>query len=334
MRMVLRYLQNRFLGEFNYFHRKSVLSNKPEVFAIEITNYCNLKCKMCPRIFMKRKVGFMDFELFKKIVDQIKGRVDYISLVSFGEPLFHPRFDDFIKYCSENGIKTHMSTNATILNEKNALRILNSGLDKIYFSLDATTEETYRKLRVSGNFEETKKNIINFLKLKKKLQKKKPYSVVQMVKMKETDKEIDAFKEEWEDLADEVYPINFISWANQIDEISEMAEDRHRHSPHKRKRYPCNLLWRSFSVLWNGDVVLCCLDFDGKSVLGNLKKDKIDDLWNSKRMVEIRKQQINGIYINPLCKRCMDWCGDEKDIFYPVSIEFGKKFKKIMKTGL
>ena len=326
----MKYLWNQFLGDYNYFHRKTKVSNRPEVFIIELTNYCNLRCTMCPRRFMKRHVGFMDFELFKNIIDQVKDYNDYVWLAEFGESLFHPKFETFIKYCANNGVKTYLSTNATALNEKNSLEILNSGLDKIYLCLDGTTKETYEKLRINGQFEKTKNNIFNFLKLKKKLHRSKPYSVVQIIKMDETEKEIEDFKKQWDGLADEVWAREFCTWADQIKDIKKMSREENKYFPFRKKRYPCSLLWRKIVVSWNGDVVPCCLDFDGKIVLGNAKRENLEDIWNSKKMVELRKKQIDGDYNNPLCKKCIEWPGDEKDAFYPFSMKLFKKAKRIL----
>lgn len=70
----------------------------PKCLHIELTNACNLKCIMCPRRDMKRDVGYMNFELFKKIIDESSGNVDFICLNFMGEPFLHKKISDEVEY--------------------------------------------------------------------------------------------------------------------------------------------------------------------------------------------------------------------------------------------
>lgn len=316
----LKFLINRYLSEYHYYHREIRLRNKPRIFAVELTNFCNLSCLMCPRTFMKRKIGFMDFSLFKKIMNQIRGYNGYIWLHLFGESLFHPQLGQFITYCSENNIKSCLSTNATVLNEKNSFMILNSRLDHLLLSLDSVTKETYQKIRQGGDFDKTRDNILNFLEFKKKFNRIKPFTEIQIIRMNETESEINTFKKQWENLADRVFIKPFCTWAGQVETIAKIAKPEHLYrSGRTARRYPCLRLWQDGVVLWNGDFVPCCMDFDGKMVLGNLEREKLDDIWNSAMMKRIRKEHVENNYTNPLCKNCVEWSGKEKDILYPFS---------------
>jgi radical SAM protein with 4Fe4S-binding SPASM domain len=268
---------------------------------------------------MKRKIGYIDTELFKKVIDEIKDYSSYVWLHDFGESLFHPKMESLIDYCADSGVMPFLSTNATILNEKNALRILNSKLEKIILSLDGATKETYEKVRVKGNFEETKSNITNFLEMKKKMGKAKPYTIVQIIRMKETEDEINDFKSQWEGLADEVMVKKFGVWADQVGGIKELSEDGQRSYPSRQERFPCMMLFRNVVVLWNGDVVPCCLDYDAKLVLGNVKEKTLNEIWHSEKFNQLRKSHFEGDYGNPLCKGCLDWEGGAKNALYPFS---------------
>ena len=313
---------NNYRTYVDYYHRRTVLNNRPRIFAIELTNYCNLDCSMCPRQMMKREIGFMDFDLFKAIVDQCKKDTDHVWLHLFGESTFHPRLKQCIDYCAEQGIKPYLSTNATILTEENAHMLLTSGLELVYLCLDGSSKETYDKLRLKSDFTKTRGHITDFLELKKKLNRKKPITVVSMIRMEETQKEIDAFRKQWKGLADQVLIKKFCSWANQNQEIVEKMEkgerDKRRFS--KRKRYPCTSFWKHAVVHWNGDVVPCCLDFDGKMILGNLKEQKLEDIWNSARVRAIREAQKTGNFDNPLCQNCAEWVGYARNVLYPFSL--------------
>ena len=327
MKIKFRYLKNRFLGEYDYYHRKIFARNRPEVFAIELTNFCNLNCAMCPRKIMKRQVGFMKFELFKNIIDQIKGYNDFVWLHFLGESLFHPQLDLFISYCADRGVKPFLSTNATTLTEEISMNILKSKLERLILCLDGTTEATYEKLRVCSSFNKTKRNILNFLELKKELHKLKPYSILQIIQMNNTEKEIEEFKKLWGDLADEVIVKSFATWAEQEEKIRDLAKEEHKFFPFRKERCSCFLLWRNVVINWNGDVVPCCLDFDGKNVLGSVNKSSLYEIWNSKKMLKLREKHIKGIYDMQPCDKCAEWIGNRKDDLYPFSRHFITKVK-------
>jgi MoaA/NifB/PqqE/SkfB family radical SAM enzyme len=262
---------------------------------------------MCPNGTgaMKRKKGFLDFALFKKIVDEMAPHTDTAVLHIWGEPLLHPRIFDMIKYCASVAMKTEISTNATLLNENNSKRILDSGLEVIYLCLDGTTKETYQKIRRGADFEVTVKNIQRFLEMKKERALKKPFVNLQIIEMKETEQEIEKFKKIWD--IPEVDNLNikaFDSWAGQIPEIAGL-NTRAKLLP--KKRFPCPNLWYHVHIYWDGTLVCCDRDFDAKYPLGNVS-DGVMNAWNGGKMVELRlKHVLNRLEDVPTCSGCTEW---------------------------
>src|SRR3989304_2259966 len=149
---------------------------------VEPTSFCNLKCPMCTsKDIPEEKIGYMDWDLYRKIIDEAKGFVYDINLFLGGESLFHKRLPDMIRYAKENGISTRLSTNATVLTKDKAKAILDAGLDFIIFSFDGYEKEVYEEIRVNANFEKTLGNIKGFLEEKKRRGSRKPYVVFQMI---------------------------------------------------------------------------------------------------------------------------------------------------------
>ena len=326
-----KYIWNRFLGEYAYKHRQIKARNRPEVFAIEVTNYCNLDCVMCPRREMKRKVGMMSFDLFKEIIDQIRDYNRHVLLHNFGEPLFHPQIDKMIDYCAENRIKTKFSTNGTILDREHTLKILNSRLDGIILSLDGSTRETYEKLRVKGEYEQVEQNIVNFLKLKREMHLKKLHTIIQIIHMNETETEIIDFIKRWKPYVDEVLIKPYSTWADQVEGIKELSKPEHRFKPKIKRRYPCLWPWVTVVIQWNGDVVPCCYDYDSKYILGNVKEKSLVEIWNGEEVLNLRRQFVEGNYNNPLCKQCIDWPGEPAEKLYPLSISPLRKMVRFLR---
>jgi radical SAM protein with 4Fe4S-binding SPASM domain len=326
--MLIKYLLNRFLGGYSYHHRLSKALSKPEVYAFETTNICNLRCIMCPYPEMTRKTGVMNLDLFKKIVDEIKAYSRYICLHNFGEPLINPELQRFIEYASEAGLKTWFSTNATLLNEARSLQLLDSRLDTIIFSLDGATRDTYDKIRQNGHFEKTKANIERFLEMKKRKKSRKPVSIVQIINMINTENEVASFKREWIQKADEVLVKSFAIWSNQVSGIKELSKEDQRIRPIVEKRYPCLYLWRSVVVQWNGKVVLCCNDFDNKLVVGDASQQALIEIWNSPVMQDLRTMHLHGDFDTPICQNCREWIGEPSTPLFPLTVKNLRKAKR------
>ena len=91
----------------------------PDRVYIESTNVCNLDCIMCPTGLHidTRPKGYIDWDFYKEIVDEIAPFAHTVVLHSWGEPLLHKRIIDMIRYAKERGLWVETSTNATRLDE-------------------------------------------------------------------------------------------------------------------------------------------------------------------------------------------------------------------------
>ncbi len=100
-----------------------------------------------------------------------------------------------VDYCRKNNVRVGISTNATLLNEKNIGELVERGPDILLLSLDAVTKEMHEKIRVGSTFETTMGNAEALLKAKK--QPNLPYIIAQMVYMETNREEADQFIEQW-----------------------------------------------------------------------------------------------------------------------------------------
>ena len=142
----------------------------PISIEIEASYYCNLKCPFCARETSAgdRDVGHMSADLWRKILDESRENgLKAILMDHEGESLMNPRFFQMVEEAKEAGIiDIWLHTNANLLTPEVSERLIDSGITKINFSIDATTEETYDKLRVGGDFKKVIKNVKDFLKIK------------------------------------------------------------------------------------------------------------------------------------------------------------------------
>ncbi|SVD78871.1 uncharacterized protein METZ01_LOCUS431725, partial [marine metagenome] len=162
----LRYLRYRYSYEIYPTIKK--ITEYPPLVQIEPTSICNYRCVFCyqtdTRLSDKKNghMGVMNLDLFKKIVDQLEGNVEGVTLASRGEPTINKKLPEFLQYMSGKFLATKINTNAYLLNEKVIHAILEADLQTLVFSADAASEPLYSQLRVNGNLEKVLKNINQF----------------------------------------------------------------------------------------------------------------------------------------------------------------------------
>ena len=310
-----RWRRNRILAPVKwlaYETGQTRLVPPPDRLYIESTNICNLSCIMCPtgRKEQVRKKGYMDFDLFKSIVDEMAPWVQATTLHIWGEPLMHPRLFDMIEYCHFKGLRSEISTNATLLNEERTKRILDAGLGAIYLCLDGMRPETYEQIRINADYEKTNSNIHRFLELKQAGGYKRPFVNLQIIEMEKTMGEINDFVQQWS--LPGVNRINvkpFDSWGGQIDAINNLEAEK---DPLPAKRYACPNLWYHTHIYWDGRIAMCDRDFNLAYDLGNVRNADgsvhVLENWNGPKMQELRLQHVRGTYdkVTP-CNTCTEW---------------------------
>lgn len=296
------------LRSFNYYRRGGcILPYLPNALWIEPTNVCNLRCIMCPNsIISQKKLGFMDFKLYQKIIDEAKSYISYAVLCISGESLLHKNFPEMVKYAKDNGIAVYVSTNCTALTPVLSKKLLKAGLDWINFSFDGCSKKTYEKVRVNANFEKSLKNVTDFLKLKKEL-KAKTQVDLQILVMDDDGKKdylenVEKFKANFTDLPLDCIQVRQPStWGGYFS-----GTEKFKPRDLTKEFSPCSYLWSSMAVLWDGRIVACCSDFFGENVLGKFPEKTLKEIWNDEPIVGFRKSMRNGKYLkfNKNCRDC------------------------------
>ena len=290
---------------YAYLYRKQIneimeeQKDRPRKVIIENTNACNAHCIFCVRDEMNRNVGFMDFSLYKKIVDDCAAlKVKEVAIYRLGEPLLDPDFSEKVAYAKKAGIEiVSTNTNASLLDEETATKILNSGLDVIYISLDATSKEVYEKIRKGLDFDIVKKNIQRFIELKNSRKKKKPAIILNFCYIADNKDQVKGFIREWKKHGQ--------IWISNTHDWSGKAKIQVEDSSFIKRVEPCRLLWTEMVVSWNGQVPLCCIDYDDKIILGDLKNESIGDVWRGEKLEKYRKLHMTDDFDKiPICRSC------------------------------
>ncbi|RPI75572.1 MAG: radical SAM protein [Desulfobacteraceae bacterium] len=269
----------------------------PPVLLIEVTNRCNLKCKMCDREILRRKDGDMAFAAYKKIIDEaVSIGVGHIKLNRFGEPTLNPELPEMIIYAKKHGIPfIDFTTNGTLFNEELSRRLLDSGIDQIVFSFDGATKKSYETVRRGANFEKCLANIQRFIRLRDAKGRKKPFIVIQSLFLKETENEIDLIKKMWSHCADKL----------RILGVTNRPDMNPAGTNNKDKRMPCIELFDRMLIFQDLQVSVCCSDLNGTIRVGNLRDQSILDIWHGAAYAKIRNiHRKREFFKIPICANC------------------------------
>ena len=111
---------------------------------------------------------------------------------------------------------------------------------------------------------------------------------------------------------DEFVLKSFTTWDGSAQEINDfssfLVDNEERRGKHNRPA--CNLPWRKMTVTWDGDVVPCCYDYNKKFVLGNIREQSLEEIWNGPMMQALRQEFNSNHVTNALCKNCSALYGD------------------------
>lgn len=290
-----------------YKDKKFQLIDFPSTIVIDTVSLCNLRCSMCMTKDSTRKKGFMDWNLYTKIIDEIaqENKNTRIFMSFSGEPLvrikYKPDIFAMIKYAKDKGLnQLVMNTNACLMNEEVSCKILKSGLKQVFIGIDAFSPEVYSQNRCRGNYEQTVNNVLKLLELKNEMKLETPIIECQFIEMDNNIHEKSDFIDFWISKGANVKIRPMCTWAGKINRqiMTETLTDRQ----------PCSWAMTTMIIAHNGQVVNCACDLGAEIDNGNINNESIKAIWNTK-LKDFRLKHIEHRFeeLNDMCRNCRDW---------------------------
>ena len=132
----------------------------PSRMYIECTAACNISCTQAccapeTGITRTRQAGMLDFDLFRRVIDEVGASLVRVDFFNYGEAFLHKRAVEMCEYIKTTfpHIYLYTSTNGLALTDAQARRLVHSGIDEVTFSIDGATPESYVKYRQRGRFD-------------------------------------------------------------------------------------------------------------------------------------------------------------------------------------
>ena len=298
--------------------RKPVQWGYPVSISFEPTNFCNLRCPECPsglRSFT-RPTGMLQRDFFRETIDDLHRELLYLVFYFQGEPYLNPGFLEMVNYASGKKIYTATSTNAHYLNDENARRTVESGLDRLIISIDGTTQEVYQQYRVGGQLDKVIEGAKNVVHWKKKLKSRTPFIVFQFLVVRPNEHQVEEVKQLAAEVGvDDVWfktaqVYDFENDPNSLIPVNgkySRYEKRNGRNVYNGKlSNHCWRLWHDPVITWDGLVAPCCFDKDAQYRLGDLKQKSFREIWNNEAYRDFRKKLMKGRKHIDICSNCSE----------------------------
>lgn len=241
----------------------------------------------------------------------------YLVFYFQGEPYLNPAFLDMVRYASSKKIYTATSTNAHYLNEANAKKTVESGLDRLIISIDGTTQEVYQQYRVGGNLNKVLEGARNIVRWKKELKSRTPFVIFQFLVVRPNEHQVGEIQQLAREIGvDEVrfktaQVYDYETDPNQLIPQNQKFSRYHRDETGQvqfKNKLPnhCWRLWHATVISWDGLVVPCCFDKDAIHKLGDLKNKPFREIWHNEQYVDFRRRILKSRKEIDICSNCSE----------------------------
>lgn len=245
----------------------------------------------------------MPWSMILNIIEQTAYSSTSMCPFLYQEPLLEKRLVailDNIKQFNPN-CETVVYSNMNAMTPKLATEILETGyLDQLVISFYGPTKKVYSQLQPPLNWNRTKQNIYNFMKLRDELKKSKPFVKMHYITIPSLVEYWQPFFKEWNPVVDRVGFVHYDPFHGVKPDIDQT---QYYGQPMAEEMVPCQRLWSQINILSNGDVVPCCLDYAPEQVLGNVGEKPLRTIWMDKPYQQLRQSHMTGNYPS-LCREC------------------------------
>lgn len=312
----------------------------PRHLTLEITSFCNLRCRMCPKTnhaVNTAESQVMSREVFDRVVPFLR-HIESLDLSGiWGEAFLHPDlYVDMLKKIKEQGSDVYTISNGTLLSDDLARKLVENDLNKLTISLDAATPETYALIRPPGRFEDVLSGLKSITSWKRQLRRAQPLVQLAFVGMKSNIEEFPRVVElahelgveevclqamgEYPGLENESVAAHHKALGRRFceeglrrgkelgvrvllqptDQFEEDRKERNDMEDRRGYRKHCNDLWDRALISATGEVLPCCAS---PVSMGNLRDASFEEIWRGPAYTKLRRQFVGG-EIPEMCRQC------------------------------
>ena len=300
---------------------------KSNEIRIEVTTKCNYNCVICPREKLTRKLETMDFETFRFLFDKINAETSQYDTLTFpgmGEPLMDESLDEKIIYAKKKGFTVLMLTNGSFLNVERFRRLQDIGTDSVRVSMYGDSHEAYSTVHgVNSNmYEKVKSNLTEIAAMKSTTQLLLTYNEVAGY----NEETLNSWVQYWDDKADLIEVWRPHNWGDSM-QFRDVQQE---------KLKTCGRPYNTpLQVQVDGTVNMCCFDYNGTLLLGNLLSQSLEEIFESPMYRKIENCHRTGEYSGSglICENCDQRNADKSHVMsYNSKFDISERVQKVSTT--
>lgn len=304
-RKIKRHIKRSKKANYNEFCSMDQIKTSPVYATLEISNICNLNCEMCGTQGQTRPKKEMNFEIFKKTVDELNALgIKTIRTYTINEPFVNKNIIEILEYLNEKNMSAYFSTNGMLV-DKFIEKVKNTNLRnfEIKFSIDAAKKETYEKIRRGANFDKVIDNLKLTYDYKQKYHNDLKIGLGYCIS-NDTIDEIPLFLDSYAKYFDkESVDVAFLT-EHELYKENKFKESRLNYKVYQN--IPC-VHFQSNNLIINneGSFSICCVDYNAEMTYGNINEETINEAWHNEEITRLREANFNKDITN-LPKPCQN----------------------------
>jgi pyruvate-formate lyase-activating enzyme len=285
----------------------------PSQVIIDVTELCNLSCTHCPHPDFKKSLHYngrtLSFALSAKAVTEVatagRGHVEYVRFASDGEPMLHKGLYTMLTDAvMRSGTFVSLTTNGTLLTPARVDQLIETGVDLVDISIDAFSEKTYSEIRVRGDLNVTRANVLRLIQRVRETESTMRIAVSYIEQPGNLHETAD-FERFWNDAGAHSVAIRRLHSASGA--VISVADVMRRQQT-KVERRPCVYPWERVVVTPRGTLAFCPSDWTGGSSLVDYTTTTIAELWQGRQYEALRRAHLtNDFSAHAFCGQCPDW---------------------------
>ena len=313
-------IQSKQLMDRPYLKLSEMLPLKtPLTLMIDPSNRCNFRCTFCPTgdyellDSVKRPIGMMDFSLFCKIIDDLKSfpeMVKSLRLYKDGEPFLNKNILQMIKYAKESSIaeEVYIISNGSIITEKTAIGLIEAGLDRLRISVEHVSSSKYKEItRAYSNYDAILR-IMKFIYEEKQRRKSLLYLEAKIVDTGLSQEDLQKFKDDFGPITDSLVIESLMGWSLSGEKDWTLGSNPKTGIDYESKLsniQVCPQPFKGLAINFDGTASVCCVDWSHDTVVGDLNKENLLDIWNGPKLMAFRMLHLNKRRQEiPACANC------------------------------
>ncbi len=310
---------NLFRSGANLLYRRLQPWSMPLHMQFELTNYCNLRCPVCPTgtRTVGRQAAAMQVGLFERVMQEVGPYLLTASLWGWGEPLLHPQLEEILRLARQHPVALLLSTNGQTLDDERLQdALLRQPPAHLIVAIDGLTDETNCRFRAGARLQPAIEGVRRLAEKKRQNGQTLPLLHMRYIVMKHNQHELPQVEAFARDHGFDLLTLRTLSLIDTEapDQVhGAFVPDAQRwraygYAEGKRQRrgdFICQEPFWFPTLLADGTLVACEQDYNAQQAFGKVSENaSFASVWRSRQAAAVRRLIRDRAADLSFCRNC------------------------------